>query len=352
MKTKLLLLCAFVFMAFSLNAKETTCYKKNWTSPATLQNALLDGGDCASKNSLNTMQEQGWRVKDIQIKNAPDGFDYTYVLTDVKPVESKYVNLKKEVKIPSFGTVYTKLNTVTQETARIDIANLKIGQSGIVTHTYPNNKSVIVANAHVIETNDKYSVVSLEKFDDLTQKAIPETSRKAQNDDTLILNYLYEASLLIAPTSQSFAVVTEKFKNHKFLHSDIFATHLKLENEPLPSKETFVKFAKFQNIGTIFFVVSNRVFVLDAKTFSVLHAYDIMYSNAQEQLPFYTRVAEIDKAFWDIDFQKYIEIIKNLVSINEKTEQEYLTEELNSNNEEKTEQVNYNAYYENLLGLK
>lgn len=352
MKTKLLLLCAFVLLTLGLNAKETTCYKKNWSSPATIQNALLDGGECNAKNSLNTMQEQGWRIKDIQIKNAANGFDYTYILTDVKPVESKYVNLKKEIKIPSFETTYTKINNVNEETARIDIPNLKIGQSGIVTHTYPNNRSVIVANAHVIETNNAYSVISLSKFDDLKQPAIPQTSRTAQDGDTLILNYLYDASLLIAPTSQSFSVVTEKFKKHKFLHSDIFATHLKLENEPLPSKETFTAFAKFQNIGTIFFVVNNKVHVVDAKTFNVLYAYDIMYSNAQEQLPFYTRVAEIDKAFWDIDFEKYVEIIKNFASINEKTEEEYLTEDAAVEKEEKTEQVNYNAYYENLLGLK
>jgi hypothetical protein len=94
------------------------------------------------------------------------------------------------------------------------------------------------------------------------------------------------------------------------------------------------------------------VHVIDAKTFEVLHAYDIMYSNTQEQLPFYTRVAEIDKAFWDIDFSKYIEIIKNVVAINEQTEEEYLTEDLNLKNGAKTEQINYNAYYETLLGLK
>ncbi len=352
MKTKLLLLCAFVLVALNLNAKETTCFKTNWESPATIQNALLDGGECASKNSLNTMKELGWRIKDIQIKNAPKGFDYTYVLTDEKLVESKFVNLKKEVKIPSFETIYTKINHVDNNTARIDIPNLKIGQSGIVQHTYENKKSVIVANAHVVESNDTYSVIALTKFDDLKQNAIPETSKKAQNGDTLILNYLYNASLLITPTSQSFNVVVEKFKKHNFLHSDIFATHLKLENEPLPSKETFVKFAKFQNLGTIFFVLNNKVHVVDAKTFQVLHAYDIMYSNAQEQLPFYTRVAEIDKAFWDIDFQKYVEIIKNLVAINEQTEEEYLTEDLNLNKDAKTEQVNYNAYYETLLGLK
>lgn len=352
MKTKLLLLCAFVFITINANAKETVCYKKNWESPATIQSALLDGGECDSQNSLNSMQEKGWRIKDIQIKNAANGFDYTYILTDEKPIESKYVNLKKEIKIPSFETIITQLSHVQNQTARIDIPHLKIGQSGIVRHTYDNKTSVLVANASVIESNDVYSTVALSKFDDLTQEAIPQTSRTAQNGDTLILNYLYDASLLIAPTSQSFTVVTEKFKNHKFLHSDIFATHLKLENEPLPSKETFIQFAKFQNLGTLFFVVNNKVHVIDAKTFQVLYAYDIMYSNAQEQLPFYTRVAEIDKAFWDIDFNKYIEIIKNLVAINEQTEEEYLTEDLNLNNETKTEQVNYNAYYETLLGLK
>jgi len=354
MKLKQLLLSAFVFTfaTLSLNAKETTCYKKGWESPATIQNALLEGGECDSKNSLNSMIEQGWRIKDIQIKNSSIGFDYTYILTDEKIVESKFVNLKSEVKIPSFETIYTKLNSVNEKTARIDVPNLKIGQSGIVQHSYENGRSVIVANAHVIESNSSYSVVSLNEFDDLKQRAIPKTSRKASNGDTFILNYLYNASMLIAPTSQSFSVVTEKFKNHNFLHSDIFATHLKLENEPLPSKETFIAFAKFQNLGTLFFILNNNVYVVDAKTFNVLHAYDIMYSNAQEQLPFYTRVAEIDKAFWDIDFKKYVEVVKNFVSINEKTEVEYLTEDLKLNKEGKADQIHYNAYYEKLLGLK
>lgn len=318
MKNKLLLLCAFILVSLNLNAKETTCYKKNWASAKTIQDALLEGGECDSKNSLSSMIKQGWRIKDIQIKNGSTGFDYTYILSDEKILESKFVNLKEEVKIPSFKTISTKISHLSNETARINIPNLKMGQSGIVQHIYENKRSVIVSNANIIESNDKYSVLLLSKFDDLVQEAIPKTSRQVQDGDTFILNYLYDASLLVAPTSQSFTVVSEKFKNHNFIHSDIFATHLKLENEPLPSKETFIKFAKFQNLGTLFFAVDGKVYIVDAKTFKVLYSYDIMYSRTQEQLPFYTRVSDIDKSFWNIGF---------------------------------TKETDYNTYYKTLLGL-
>lgn len=352
MRNKLLLLCASLLMVMNLHAKESVCFKKDWLSPGTIETVALDGGACNSELSVEQMKEQGWNIKDIKVSSSKNGLNYIYTFTDVKPKPSKYVNAKKEVTIPSFDIQYTKIYDVTGENAKINIPNLKQGQSGIIAHTYENGKSVIVSNAHVTSSNDEYSLLSLSAFDDLEQDAIPTTKRVAANNDTFILNYLYDASLLIAPTSQSFSVVREKFRKNNFLHADIFATHLKLENEPLPSKETFIKFSKFQNIGTIFFVVNNQVYVVDAKTFSVLHSYPILYSNNDEQLPFYTRVAEIDKAFWDIDFGGYIDMIKDLVGANEQTEEEYLTEDLNLDSNKKTQQENYNAYYTNLLGLK
>lgn len=350
MRNKLLLLCASLLMVMNLQAKETVCYKKDWLSPGTIETVTLDGGACNSEFSVEQMSKQGWNIKDIKVNSSKNGLNYIYTFTDIKPKPSKYVNAKKEITIPSFDIQYTKIYDVTDKNAKINIPHLKVGQSGIVVHTYENSKSVIVSNAHVISSNDTDSLLQLTPFNDLEQEAIPTTTRVASNNDTFILNYLYDASLLIAPTSQSFSVVREKFKKNNFLHADIFATHLKLENEPLPSKETFVKFSKFQNIGTVFFVVNNQVYVIDAKTFSVLHSYPILYSNNDEQLPFYTRVAEIDKAFWDIDFSGYIDMIADFAGANEQTEEEYLTEELKL--EKKTNQENYNAYYTNLLGLK
>ncbi|WP_419769340.1 MAG: plasminogen-binding N-terminal domain-containing protein [Candidatus Marinarcus sp.] len=350
MKTKLLLLCALL-IATILNATETTCYKKDWLSPSTIETVALEGGECKSQNSIEQMKQNGWHIKDIQIASSQKGLNYTYILTDVKPAVSPYVNARDEVKIPSFDIQYTKISAVSNNTATIHLPNLRTGQSGIVVHTYPNGRSVIVANAFVASSNATTSTLTLSKFDDLKQNAIPTTSKKAQEGDTLILNYLYDASLLIAPTSDSFNVVREKFKKHNFLHSDIFATHLKVENEPLPSKETFIQFAKFQNIGTIFFVLNNKVYVVDAKTFNVLESYKIIYANNEEQLPFYTRVAEIDKAFWDIDFSGYIDMLKSFVSPKEKTEEDYLNDSLNIK-DEKTQQVHYDAYYKNLLGIK
>ncbi len=352
MKLKLLFFCATLFAIINLNAQDTTCYKKNWTSPATIENAILDGGECASANSVNSMLKKGWRIKDIKIQSASVGFNFTYIFTDEALQKSTFVNLNDYVEVPSFKHAYSRIRNVTEDIAIIDMPNLKVGQSGIIEHQYDNGRTIIVANGYVISSNNEYSTISLNKFDDLQQDAIPTANRPAQDGDMFVLNYLYEASLLIAPNSQSFDVVSKKFVNHKFLHSDIFATHLKLEYEPLPSKETFINFSKFQNIGTIFFVVDNKVYVTDAKTFVVLYSYDIMYQANQEELPFYTRVAEIDSAFWDIDFKKYIDFFKELLEFNEQTEEEYLTEDSEISQEEKDEELTYDSYYKALLGIK
>ncbi len=352
MKLKILFFCATLFAIVNLNAQDTTCYKDNWTSPATIENAILEGGECDGENSVNSMLRKGWRIKDIKIKSASVGFDYTYIFTNEPLQKNTFVNLNEPVQIPSFKHTYARIHSVTDSLAIIDVPNLKVGQSGIIEHMYENKRTVIVANGYVVASNNEYSTISLNKFDDLQQDAIPNVNRPAQDGDMFVLNYLYEASLLIAPNAQSFDVVKAKFKNQKFLHSDIFATHLKLEYEPLPSKETFVKFSKFQNIGTIFFVVDNKVYVTDAKTFVVLYSYDIMYQETQNELPFYTRVAEIDSAFWDLDFKKYIDFFKDLLSIKEQTEDEYLTEELEVSQKEQTTELSYDTYYKTLLGIK
>jgi hypothetical protein len=344
-------LLALFLSAMALQAKQITCYKKDWLDPTTVETTALQGDAC-NHATLQELKLQGWHIVDINVESSANGLDYTFVLDNTKKEPSSLINHKKEVKVPSFEPQLLQISNVTATTATIAVGNLKSGQTGIIKHVYPNQHSVVVANAKVIQSTPNSSTLEFFEFDDIKQKAIPTTKRVPQEGDTFILNYLYDAAYIVAPTSQAFSTVTQKFKNTRFLHSDIFATHLKLENEPLPSKKTFTGFSKFQNLGTIFFVVNNKVHIVDSKTFTVLHSYDISYSNAQEQLPFYTRVAEINKAFWDIDFAKYAQMIKEVLTIDEQTEEEYLNEELELQGEQaKTNQVNYNAYYSNLLGL-
>ena len=55
---KLLLITITILLSLTIaNAKTTICYKKDWTSPSTIETTPLDGGECESKYSLIQMKE-------------------------------------------------------------------------------------------------------------------------------------------------------------------------------------------------------------------------------------------------------------------------------------------------------
>jgi len=78
-KNRVLILCATLLVANNLNAKNTTCYKKSWETPSKIETTALDGGECNGEKSLKQMQKDGWYIKDIDIKSANKGLDYTYI---------------------------------------------------------------------------------------------------------------------------------------------------------------------------------------------------------------------------------------------------------------------------------
>ena len=112
-----------------------------------------------------------------------------------------------------------------------------------LNHLSDNDKRLIISNAKVISSTANSSVVEFFKFDDLKQDALPTSKREISVGDVLVLNYMYNSSLLIAPTLDSFQAARGGFKLNNFIHSDIFAAKLKINNQPYPTKEDFQEFA-------------------------------------------------------------------------------------------------------------
>ena len=322
----LLVSSSFLLTTNILNAKTTICYKNNWNSPSTIESIALDGGECNGKLSIKDMEQNGWKVLDIKIESNQNKLSYSYLLTDSNTVikEVKKINQPSLDKKFSFDEIKLKLENINNKQSTINIGNLTVGQSGIVTHNYENNKSIIVANAKVISSNANKSVVQFSKYKDLTQNAIPNTNRQVKANDTLILNYLYHSSLLLAPTQDTFQIVKSNFKKHNFLHSDIFAAQLINERITNPTKKDIQNFAMKQNLGTIFIVLDQKIYVVDTKTFSILNEYNFKYSVDDLQLPFYTRLEKDESSGTIFDFDIF---------------------SLYGN-------VTYNRYYKTILGLK
>lgn len=324
--------CLLSNLAF---AQDTTCYKNGVEKPSLIEDITLDGGICNGKLSLNQMKSNGWDVLDIKINSSQNKFNYTYYFTKNTNSNQKANNvlLKTSITEPTTATnkefsvkpMGLKIGNIENNKSVIPMGNLIIGQTGIVVHIFDNDKRLIVSNAKVISSDLNSSVVEFFEFKDLTQDAIPTSNRVVTTNDILILNYMYNSSLLITPTLDSFQSVRENFKLNNFVHSDIFAAKLKVDHKPYPTKEDIQNFAIEQNLGTIFMVIENKVYIIDSKTFTILESYAINYENAEAIMPFYTRVEEIEESIFNLSFFDFFSGEKNL---------------------------SYNEYYKRILGIK
>ncbi len=354
MRTKLLFLATLTLLTQSLSAKDTNCYIKNWTVPSSVETIELNGGECKGKYSLRDMKQRGWFIKDIIINANKQGLDYTYILSDVNPITIKKENeqikaLKKSVLLQNSKTV--EITNVSEETAKINIGNLRLGQSGIVRHLYKDNKSIIVSDAYVLSSNENSSTIKFIPFLGLKQNAIPTSNRKAQNKDLFTLNYLYNSSLLITPDATSFRATRLKFRDQNFQHSDIFGSYLKIQQQPLPSKSLIQDFAIQEDLGTIFIVINTKVYIVDTRTFVILETKNISYLSKKEQMPFYTRVEKIEAGLFSSSWTSWFNFkwFKDFIADDSnKTDDEIIFNEEAKNKLLKT---SYNAYYKKILGL-
>ncbi|PLY05701.1 MAG: hypothetical protein C0625_12855 [Arcobacter sp.] len=342
-------------LAQGLNAATTICYKKDWESPSTIEKTKLDGGECDGRFTYKEMLKKGWYLKDIKISKAKKGLDYSYILSDKELIEidnSDFMD-NKFAKL-DYKPMAARISNVSEENATINIPNLRVGQSAVIQHNYTNTKTMLVANAYVIDSNTTGSTLKLMPFLDLKQNALPTSNRKAVDGDIAIVNYLYDTSLIIAPSQDAFSATRDKYKDNNFLHSDIFGARLKMEGEPLPSKEMIRDFAISQNIGTIFFVISNKIYIVDAKTFAVLEKGNISYNFVEdEKMPFYTRVEKIEKNPFNsiLDYKSWLSYIQQFFGDDKRTEEEQLLEDEIATGELSVKGDIYNNYYEALLGL-
>jgi hypothetical protein len=323
--------CLLSSLAF---AQETICYKNDVEKPSTVENIPLDGDICNGKLSVNQMKNGGWDILDIKITTSQNKFNYSYYFIK-NEMGNKAVNntlakaptsvdfvTNKEFSVKAIGT---KIDNIENNKTTINIGNLIVGQSGIVVHIYDNDKRLVVSNAKVISSNENSSIVEFFKFDDLKQDAVPTSKREVSKNDVLVLNYMYNSSLLIAPNLNSFQAVRDNFKLNNFIHSDIFAAKLKVEHNPYPKKEDIQNFAIEQNLGTIFMVIENKVFILDTKTFTILDSYLINYENKESIKPFYTRIEDIEETIFSWSYFDFFSGKKS---------------------------VTYDDYYKKILGVK
>jgi len=218
----------------------------------------------------------------------------------------------------NLDTKTTQIYDVKNNTAKINIGNLTIGQSGIIIHKSIKN-DLILANAVVIQSDQKIATIKFLDTASLKQDAIPTTNFKPANDDSFILNHLCKASISIIPNASTRKLVHTLYPSVSFISEDLFASYLKINNTPLPTKKDIQEFAKDQQLGTIFFVIDNNLYIVDTQSFKIIYNSKLKLNDKTIKVPFYSNIKDIETNFWNFGASKI---------------------------------ENYNDYYKEILGLK
>ena len=115
---------------------------------------------------------------------------------------------------------------------------------------------------------------------------------------------MYRNATIIAPNHNIFTQIRDTFSKVNFIHPDIFASYLKLENAPVPSKKDMMIFAKKNNIGIFYFYIQNKIYMVDMRTFKVIDNYELKANDETDISPFYTRIKGIKMSLFDFGAKK------------------------------------------------
>jgi hypothetical protein len=205
----------------------------------------------------------------------------------------------------SFGVLYASpisapLLSVEGNHASIEAAEAREGMSGFIVRHFDGVHSSIIANAHVEQTNpsDHRTLLRLDPFDGLHQKALPGGSWSAHPSDEAVLAYDYTRALLIAPNEESYDSVAKSISGIEWIHPDLYATYLSYEGHPTPLVKDFHAFCTANSIGLLYIQDAQTLFTLDCKSFALLEAVPSLQKGETSQTPFFTHIPKIRAAWW------------------------------------------------------
>ena len=205
---------------------------------------------------------------------------------------------------PLFEEYKTKILETTDQTAIIaDSPEFVVGSSGIVIHKFDDKTSSIITRVDVVSKDGNKATVRFEKFKMLSQGAFPETGIKPAVGDEVTINYLYDRALIVVPNQSTYTEVTKKYDSMTWVHPDIVAAYLSKIYRPNPDKDIFQQ-ACYQNTASIiFFAVKDNGYFIDCHNFNTIKTIKVT-ENSEVQLPFYTRIKNIETTWFSFGSSK------------------------------------------------
>lgn len=198
---------------------------------------------------------------------------------------------------PLFNEYKTTLLDVKDSSGVIaDSPDFVVGASGVILHKFDAKTSIIVSRFDVVSKNAGKATLRFEKFEMLAQGAFPDAGVKPVVGDEVIVNYLYNRSLIVVPNQAVYTEVTKKYNEMTWVHPDIVAAYLTKLYRPNPDKTIFQK-ACYQNTASlIFFGIEDKGYFVDCHNFNILGTIALS-KTSETQVPFFSRITNIDTSW-------------------------------------------------------
>ncbi len=200
----------------------------------------------------------------------------------------------------SANIVKSPVVSVDGNSATIKIDKIDVGMSGFVVHKLDKNHSTILKSV-VVESFDKKTKIAslvISDYNMLDNSALPSGNWSVKVGDTVILAFGYKRGFLVAPNDDIYYKIIKSAKDVEWIHPDIFAMILSTNGHLTPLKSDFKMMSDTVSVGIFFFYLNQKLFTVDAKSFKILNISDAPLVQKNVQLPFYTRIQEIDSDWW------------------------------------------------------
>ncbi|EAI3823181.1 exporting protein [Campylobacter coli] len=201
-----------------------------------------------------------------------------------------------------------------------DSSDIKLNSSGVVIQHFQTSKSII-ARASVIAKEKGLAKLKFSVFADLEQDALPLPNVVPQKGDEVVLNFLYDRGLVIAPDEQTYNKLVSSFPEIYFTHIDILGAQLIRSSSLAPKRSDFRKFCADNAVGILIFALEDKAKIVDCQDFSELYELAIAKPSSI-QVPFYSRIGGYKSNFFDFNSQevgnyyRYYDALINLPKAN------------------------------------
>ncbi|OOY00373.1 exporting protein [Campylobacter coli] len=201
-----------------------------------------------------------------------------------------------------------------------DSSDIKLNSSGVVIQRFQTSKSII-ARASVIAKEKGLAKLKFSVFADLEQDALPLPNVVPQKGDEVVLNFLYDRGLVIAPDEQTYNQLVSSFPEIYFTHIDILGAQLIRSSSLAPKRSDFRKFCADNAVGILIFALEDKAKMVDCQDFSELYELAIAKPSSI-QVPFYSRIGGYKSNFFDFNSQevgnyyRYYDALINLPKAN------------------------------------